>query len=173
MSTENSNIESVAAWLDDLVASFGFEVSGVAGKSLGDDAVAAVAESISEDARESIAPDGTPWEPNAEKYAAWKAKKHGVHDPGYLTGETLSIKALIGEVEVANDRVTMTHGTGAVDESGASDRDKGRWLTDGDSSRNRPERPFYALNDARNDAVAAIMADGLGRHLQEKASGGI
>ena len=160
-------IDAICNKVEALVESFGFESGGIAGKSLGEDAVHAVAESISEDCRDGKAPDGSGWAKNAEEYAKQKARKFGVHDPGYRTGETLSIKALVGEVEITNDRVTMTHGTGAVDEDGASDRDKGRWLTDGDSSRNRPKRPFYELNHDRAEAVVEVLREGLKRQAEE------
>lgn len=165
---EDSNIDEFCGFLSDLVNTFGFESAGVTGKSLGDDAVAAVAESISEDAREGIDPDGQAWAPNKEPYKTRKAKKFGVHDPGYRTGETLSLKALTGEVTVTNDSVSMSHGTGAVDQFGASDKDKGKWLSEGDPARNRPERKFYNLNDKRNEKVAEVMREGLGRHIEAK-----
>jgi hypothetical protein len=159
-------VDQLCDQIEELVETFGFESAGVEGKSLADDAVHAVAESISEDCREGKAPDGSEWAPNKEPYRSWKAKKYGVHDPGYLTGQTLSIESLVGEVEVTNDRVTMTHGVGAVDEDGVTDREKGIWLTEGDEKQGREPRPFYALNDDRSKAVVDVLSEGLGRHLR-------
>ncbi len=170
-------IDQLGDFLEDLVTTFGFETAGVAGKSLADDAVEAVAESISEDARNGKAPDGSDWAKNHGPYKDWKSRKYGIYDPGYKTKETLSIKALKGEVTITNEKVTMTHGTGAVDADGASDKEKGVWLTDGcdtDSKgrkQDRAPRPFYALNDERNDTVTKVMGEGLGKHMADKAGG--
>lgn len=163
-----TDFDSVARDLEALIDSYGFDIAGVAGKSLADDMVNAVAESISEDCRNGIAPDGSNWAKNSDNpeghgYASWKARRFGVHDPGYRTGETLSIKALVGEVKISNTEIVQSHGTGAVDEFGATDKQKGDWLTS--PKEGRAARPFYSFNEARADKVVEVAANGLERHL--------
>lgn len=160
----SSNVSDVERDINELVATFGFEIAGVVGKSLGEDIVHAVADAISEDCRQGTAPDGSQWADNKEPYKTWKADEFGVFDPGYLRGDTLSIQGLVGEVEVSDSAIVQRHGIGAVDETGAVDKDKGEWLTNGG-------RPFYAFNQARADRAVAVAAEGLERHIGDKIGG--
>ncbi|MDE2101007.1 MAG: hypothetical protein KGL39_27420 [Patescibacteria group bacterium] len=163
-----SDIDAVGRDIDELIASFGFQIAGVRGRSLADDMVHAVAEAISEDCRQGVAPDGSEWADNKEPYKTWKAEKYGSYSPGYKTGATLSLRSLKGDVDVTNEEIKQTHGVGDVDEDGETDKNKGVYLTEG---HNSSPRPFYAFNEARAEKVATVAGEGLDHHLESKTGG--
>lgn len=180
MSAGSSNIDSVGAWLDDVVDGFGFDAAGAEG-TFGDEAARAVADDIhtsAEDVQQE--PPGKEFPDNEDKYAAAKAKKYGRTGKsfGLRTGQMLSIESLLGDVAVKHDEVVMQYGTGKPPSSSKSGylSDEDRSITDVEKARYMTRDgaktiDFYQLGPYAEKAVAEIGADALERYLKGRAGG--
>ncbi len=164
----SDNSDQVGQWLDQLVDTFQFDTPGK-DQSLGRDLAGVVAEGIRDrSVPDAKAADGSTWPPNVPKWAARKRRKYSVDQPGILTGQMLSLEALIGEVRISGDVVELVYGTGSsASGEGAdapTDRQKADWFSNGTDWA--PERPFFELDDEIAASAVATSADALGQHLK-------
>ena len=168
----SDNLGRHITWVEQLVDSVNFTLPGVEG-SLGRDLAGKVAEGIAERSAIAQAPDGTDWEPNEDKYAAWKAKRYriGGHEPNRRTGQMLSPKSLLGQTTVEPDLVLMKYGLGEPPNRTAT----GAALSVGDESITDIEkayfcsklRPFYALDERIKDEVFHVAQEAVNRLVRE------
>lgn len=173
-----SNIDEISAAFDDLFDSFGFTAEATGGINLGEECVGLIIESIADDASQAKGADGQTFPDNSEPYRADKDRVYGWDNPGYRTGQTLSLASLKGTPEISDDQVSMTYGTGeppsrsysptghiSDQDKEVTDREKAGWLTEkyGD---------IYALNEARERAVVDAVSDAFGKFATDKFSGG-
>ena len=103
----DSNLNSIARRIDEIVAGIKFTLPGDQG-SLGRDLAHKVAEEIIDrTVADRKAADGSPLKPNEPKYAARKKKRYGVEQPLVRTGQLLSLTSVLGKVDVSDDEVTI------------------------------------------------------------------
>jgi hypothetical protein len=164
-----SNGEEIERLLAELVAGFDFTVKGKDG-SLGKDMAGSAAEGIVDrSVPEAIAPDGSVWPSNAEKYAKWKARKYAANQPGLRTGQMLSKQSIMGETVIGPDVVEMRYGTGtppASAENGTDLTQSDQDITDIEKAFFfSAERPFYGLDQDIADKLGAEAGEALGEYL--------
>jgi hypothetical protein len=164
-----SNAQEIERIMMELVAGFNFTVKGK-DSSLGKDLAGLAAEGIVDrSVPDAIAPDGSAWPANEERYAKRKAGKYDAHQPGQRTGQMLSKESVMGETVVGADVVEMRYGTATPPTSAAN----GTELTQEDMDITdiekafffSKERPFYGLDQNIADTLGAEAGEALGEYL--------
>lgn len=163
MADVETNFLEFEAEFKALIDGFDFTIPGK-DQSLGRDLASSAALMISDRSiSEQGNAQGSPWAPNAPKYAKMKQDKHGVYNVGILTGQMLSLESMKGETTVEANEVAMIYGTntepakfatyGTLKDDEPTDREKAEWFADGG-------REFYELSedDANNLIIEAAEA---------------
>ena len=146
------NILSITQWLEDKVR----DVLDFTKDGFGEDVLDLMAEDIQDRCRNQLAPDGTTWPDNEPRYAARK----GGLPVGELTGEMLDINQIKGQRTIEPQTVEMEYGVSefAIQKAG--------WFTDGDTSLNRPERPFYEIDEMMEQRIYDRCQDEIDRRCE-------
>lgn len=164
-----SNVDEVAATFADLFDSFGFTSESNGGQNLGDECAGIVALSIATDAADGKGAEGQTFPENSEPYKSRKSRKYGWTEPGYRTGQTLSLASLKGTPEITANEVNMEYGLNeppsrSVSPSGylstadkaVTDREKAEYITE-------KFGPIFAMNDDRSQQVADAVSEAFGK----------
>jgi hypothetical protein len=110
------------------------------------------------------------WHGHAER----KHRKYGWEDTNYRTEQMLSHPSLAGKVEVRNDLVTLTYGTGQPPSVGVGPNNYSeppdRTVTDDDKAFYAHEqgRGFYELDEDIGEQIDAQVEEVLALHLQRR-----
>ena len=132
--TTVTNLDSVQARIGELsdidIADLAFEV----GSLLEDQTRVRIAD-------EKAAPDGTPWAPWSESYAATRSAAHSL-----LVGEKDLLESVQNYSSGAEARVGTNRVYGAIHQFGG-----------GDVGRPTPARPYLGLSPANDKAVAMLL----------------
>lgn len=184
MSEYTSNIDALAAKIQEAIDSFGFRSAAPGGSGdLGEACAKAVAEDIHSSALDGQEePDGTQFPDNEDRYAAMKAAKYGRtgRSFGFRTGQTLSVESLMGQVEASDDELTMRYGTGRI----VSQSDGGSgYVADSDRQQTDIEKMYiltnlaakridvYKVGPYAEKEIKILQAQALERHIKSRTGG--
>lgn len=90
---------------------------------------------------EEVDPDGHPWPPLSEAYAAWKAEVTGGEPMAVLFHRMRTLDEVEGLYRITATTIEQTYGTSE------EARNEAEWFQEGSEKQNRPPRPFYAFNE--------------------------
>jgi hypothetical protein len=96
-------------------------------------------------------PDGTPWAPLSEDYAKYKQLNYPGSPVGVLHFLMAQPQEIAGQASI--DPLLAKVSYGVSDQA----KQEMAWFTEGDTSRNRPPRPFWGFTTRSIEASAALL----------------
>lgn len=174
MAEQYSDVDKVMDGIGRLIDGFSFRLKG-RDESIGKDMVTTAAQGIADMCANQIDWDGARFPSNEEKYAAYKTRVYGVHEPayGFRTGQTFSLESLMGEYQISTNEVTMKYGTdwiptrasaGNIQDSDrkATDREKLGWLMETGNI------DVYRIGDVVILDVMEVVREGWREYLRDR-----
>lgn len=171
-----SNVDRVDSWLQAAIKGVNFEMPGPI-STLGHDMTVVATEGIQKRSYQDQRGKSEVWPENSEPYRTEKEQLYDIDKTNYRTSQMLSTLSVLGEQHVADGGKTYVwqYGEGRPPSSSLTGHLSASDLAITDREKaekaHAEGRPFFELDeDINTQKILPVLAESLGKYLQEKAN---